>query len=77
MRSRSLRKCLIGLMAGGLLYAHVSCLPNRDQINSMLSGSVLNGISLAITLGIEQALTGTNQLAATTTTDTTTTDTTQ
>ena len=68
MRSRSLRKCLLVLLAGGMFYAHVSCVPNRDQINNMLNSSVLNGISLAITLGIEQALTGTNELAATTTT---------
>lgn len=57
MRSLNLRKGLITLMTGGLLFAEVSCIPNRDQINQMLNTSILQGISLAITLGIQNALT--------------------
>lgn len=57
MRSTSFRKSLITLLAGGCLFGDVSCIPNRDQINSTINSGIMNGIQLAITLAIEQALT--------------------
>lgn len=57
MRSTNLRKCLITLMTGGFLLGEVSCLPNRDQINSMVSSSILSGIGLAITFTLQEMLT--------------------
>ena len=57
MRATSFRKSLLTLLAGGCLFGDVSCIPNRDQINATISSGILNGIQLAITLAIEQALT--------------------
>jgi hypothetical protein len=56
MQRKSLKLAVLILSAGGWMMANVSCIPNRDQINSMIQSSVLNGVGLAITLGIDAAL---------------------
>jgi hypothetical protein len=53
MRFARAKKCLIVLMTGGCMYASVSCYPNRDQINSTISGGLMRGVELAITLAVE------------------------
>jgi len=59
------------------MYATVSCIPSRDSLNSMVSSSILSGISYAIQIGLQEVLTGTTILdAGSTTTTTDTTDTT-
>ena len=53
MRCARLRKFLIVLLTGGFMYGSVSCYPTHDQINATLAGGLMNGLELAITLGIE------------------------
>ncbi len=57
MKMTNLRKCLVTLLAGGCLYAQTSCIPNKEQWNAMINSALLNGVQIAITLAIEQALT--------------------
>ncbi|MEP0844382.1 MAG: hypothetical protein HRF43_16915 [Phycisphaerae bacterium] len=52
------------------MFADTSCIPNREQINQTINTSILQGFGLAITLGIQSALTA----ALGTDTDATTTD---
>ena len=53
MRSASLRKFLIVLLTGGCMYGSVSCVPSRDQLNGTIASGIMNGIELALTLGVQ------------------------
>ena len=66
----------------GCLFQSVNCLPSKNQIYSTINSGLLNGIQVALTLGVNGLVTGlTDSLAGASTdatTDTTdTTDTTE
>jgi hypothetical protein len=75
-----LKKTVGAIALGGFLGTQVNCVPTHNQINGTLNSGLMDGIQLAITLGIyaiaAELFPAVPTRDTTTSTDTTTTDTT-
>lgn len=82
MRLIHIKKTVGAIALGGFLSTQVNCVPSHNQINGTLNSGLMDGIQLAITLGIYAVAAElfpkvpTIGNDTTTSTDTTTTDTT-